>query len=51
MTESKIQWEGWGQFNGLSDFLSFVRFNEKDPFKTTDLLWVTTECPIVIWLN
>lgn len=49
MTESKIQWEGWHQFTGLAAFLSFAQTNIDQPYNS--IIWLTIECPIVVWLN
>lgn len=49
MNESKIQWEGWGEFDGFEDFISFVNSSEKSTINS--ILWPTYDCPILIWLN
>lgn len=53
MNKSKIQWEGWGQFDDMTDFMSFVRDNSylNVPYQINEMLWPTTNCAIVIWLN
>lgn len=46
---TKIQWEGWGQFNNDKEFTAFSWSNRNNPHN--EILWPTTDCPIVIWLN
>lgn len=46
---TKIQWEGWGQFDDIFDFLEFVKSDVNG--QLYHVLWPTTDCPIVIWLN
>lgn len=46
---TKIEWKGWHQFRGLSDFVEFVKANKDIPYNT--ILWPTPDSPIVIWLN
>ena len=48
MHTSKIQWEGWGAFKDVDDFTDFVKAANAIHFK---ILWITTDCPIAIWLN
>jgi hypothetical protein len=46
---TKINWVGWHQFESLPDFMRFIKANHNVPY--TKLIWVNTDCPIVIWLN
>lgn len=49
MTESKIQWEGWHQFTGMPDFTKFAMDNKDAAYN--EIMWPTTDCQIIIWLN
>lgn len=47
MTTPKIEWDGWDVYQGWNDFIIHRIQHEKH----THILWPTTNCPILIWLN
>lgn len=46
---TKIHWEGWHQFTGVAAFIKFSETSMDQPYNT--IMWITLDCPIVIWLN
>lgn len=48
MTKHTIQWEGWGEFKDFKDFMDFCLYSNTINYR---ILWVTTDCPIIAFLN
>lgn len=47
MTKATIEWEGWDVYQDWNGFIS----DRKSHQQYTMILWPTTDCPILIWLN